>query len=276
MAQVGNEPRSSRGDGRLVRRSREVDDRSFRAFLASASVPRVAWATPDGLELVGGGAAATVRADGPDRFESLHADATRLFDDVDATGPPAARPRLVGGFAFDADHRPDSPWEGFPAAQFFLPAIQLTRADDRTWLSVTEYGPDADPETVAERLDERATAMTDLPMMSPSGGRPGVVATQRTTTKAEWTAGVERAVERIRAGELRKVVLATALDADLESRHRPPRDARTLSANLSRMLSVPDPAHGRGRVLRAAAGATRQNDRLPGRNRSPRGVGRAR
>ena len=217
MAQVGNEPRSSRGDGRLVRRSREVDDRSFRAFLASASVPRVAWATPDGLELVGGGAAATVRADGPDRFESLHADATRLFDDVDATGPPAARPRLVGGFAFDADHRPDSPWEGFPAAQFFLPAIQLTRADDRTWLSVTEYGPDADPETVAERLDERATAMTDLPMMSPSGGRPGVVATQRTTTKAEWTAGVERAVERIRAGELRKVVLATALDADLET-----------------------------------------------------------
>ena len=217
MAQVGNEPRSSGGDGRLVRRSREVDDRSFRAFLASASVPRVAWATPDGLELVGGGAAATVRADGPDRFESLHADATRLFDDVDATGPPAARPRLVGGFAFDADHRPDSPWEGFPAAQFFLPAIQLTRADDRTWLSVTEYGPDADPETVAERLDERATAMTDLPMMSPSGGRPGVAATQRTTTKAEWTAGVERAVERIRAGELRKVVLATALDADLEA-----------------------------------------------------------
>ncbi|RJT02991.1 isochorismate synthase MenF [Halococcus sp. IIIV-5B] len=218
MAQAGNEARPSGVDGgRLVSRTREVADRSFRAFLETASVPRVAWATPDGLELAGGGAAAVVSAEGDDRFDSLREDATRLFETVDATGPPAARPRVVGGIAFDADHAPTPPWEGFPAAEFFLPEVQLTRADGRTWLSVTEYGPDATPEAVEERLDERAGSVADLPMMSPSGGPPGVAATRRTTTKAEWTAGVERAVERIRTGDLRKVVLATALAADLET-----------------------------------------------------------
>lgn len=114
MAQAGREEQPPGiGDGRLVSRTREIDDCSFRAFLSAQSAPRVAWATPDGLELVGGGAAAVVRADGTDRFDTLRADAATLFDDVDADGPPAARPRLLGGLAFEADHTPAPPWEGF-------------------------------------------------------------------------------------------------------------------------------------------------------------------
>ena len=218
MEQAGGEERlSSIGGGRLVSRTCEVSDLSFRAFLASQSVPRVAWATPDGLELVGGGVAATLTASGSDRFDRLHDEATRLFDDVDANGPSAARPRVLGGLAFGADHAPAPPWDGFPAALFVLPRVQLTRADDRTWLTLTDYGADATPETVETDLVATREAVADLPMMQPSGGPAGVTATRRTISKAEWTAGVERAVSRIRDGDLEKVVLATALEADLNS-----------------------------------------------------------
>jgi menaquinone-specific isochorismate synthase len=218
MAQAGREERPPGiGDGRLVSRTREIGDCSFRAFLAAQSVPRVAWATPAGLELAGGGAAAVVRAGGEGRFDALQADAEELFADVDADGPPAARPRVLGGLAFEADHAPIPPWTGFPAALFVLPSIQLTRADDRTWLSVTDYGPDATPESVAARLDAVHEQIEELPMMRPSGRRPGIDVTRRLTSKAEWVESVERAVTSIRAGDIRKVVLATALDVALDA-----------------------------------------------------------
>jgi menaquinone-specific isochorismate synthase len=218
MAQAGREERPPHiGDGRLVSRTREIGDCSFRAFLAAQSVPRVAWATPDGLELAGGGAAAVVRAEGEGRFDAIRADAEELFTDVDADGPPATRPRALGGLAFESDHAPTPPWKGFPAALFVLPSVQLTRADDRTWLSVASYGPDATPESVAARLDAVHERIEELPMMRPSGRRPGIAATRRLTSKTEWVASVERVVSSIRDGDLRKVVLATALDVDLDS-----------------------------------------------------------
>lgn len=204
-------------EGRLVSRTREISDLSFRAFLAGQSSPLVAWATPDGFELVGSGAAATLRADGHGRFDALREDATELFAAVDADGPPAARPRLLGGLAFEADHDAGSPWNGFPAALFVLPRVQLVRAEGRTWLSVASYGPETTPEQVEARLDAAHETLTDLPMMRPSGGRPGIATTHRTTSKEEWVESVEQCVGHIRTGDLRKVVLATALEADLES-----------------------------------------------------------
>ncbi|WP_079890753.1 isochorismate synthase [Halococcus agarilyticus] len=218
MEQAGDDGRpTNAAGGRLVSRTREVSDLSFPAFLASQPVPNVSWATPDGFELVGSEAAATLTAGGTDRFDTLREAAAALFADVDADGPPAARPRAIGGFAFDAAHDPAPPWTGFPGALFVVPRVQLTRADDRTWLTVAAAGPDADPTTVATDLDAAHDTVVDLPMMRPSGGPPGVAATRRTTSKAEWTAGVAECVERIRRGDLRKVVLATALDVDLAS-----------------------------------------------------------
>ncbi|EMA52607.1 MULTISPECIES: isochorismate synthase [Halococcus] len=218
MEQAGNEGRPTNvAGGRLVSRTREVSDLSFSAFLASQSAPRVSWATPDGFELVGGDAAATLTATGPDRFDTLREDAAALFADSDTDGPPAARPRAIGGLAFDPSHEPAPPWTGFPGALFVVPRVQLTRADDRTWLTVTAAGPDLDPATVTADLDAAHDAITDLPMMRPSGGGPGVTATRRTASKDEWTDGVAAVVERIQAGDLRKVVLATALDVDLAS-----------------------------------------------------------
>ncbi|WP_323676352.1 isochorismate synthase [Halorubellus sp. PRR65] len=204
--------------GRLVSRSREVGDVSFQAFLASREPPRLQWASPGGLELAGAGVAAEVTADGPDRFEAVRSAAAAAFADVDANGASgkAPRPRFVGGFAFRDDHDPAGSWSGFPAASFVLPEVQLTRTDDGTWVTVNAYGPDAGPEGVERALDDAVDAVQDLPKMRPVGTPPGVRATRRTTPKDEWTTQVADATERIRAGDLEKVVLACALEVDLD------------------------------------------------------------
>jgi menaquinone-specific isochorismate synthase len=199
----------------LVSRTCELPDVSYRAFLASQPAPRVHWAAPDGLEVVGSGAAVSLTADGPARFDHLRESAAAVFETVDRTGPPETRPRLLGGFAFTDDHDSEPPWEQFPAASFVLPRTQLTRADGQTWLTVRAYGPDATPSAVETALDRTREELANLPMMRPSGGPPGVRETTVTPPKDEWTAQVERAIERIRAGDLQKVVLATALQVDL-------------------------------------------------------------
>jgi menaquinone-specific isochorismate synthase len=207
-------------DSRLVARSCEVPDVSVREFLAERAPPRHQWAAPDGLELVGVGSALTLTASGPDRFDDVASAADRALEDVDRDGPAATRPRLLGGFAFMDDHEPSPPWAGFPAAAFTLPRLQLTRpADaDATWLTARAYGPDVDPGAVESALEEARASVASLPAMSPSGPKPGVAASRYVVDEAEWTAQVERAVRRIRAGDLRKVVLSTPLAVELVER----------------------------------------------------------
>jgi len=198
----------------LVARTREVPDVSFRSFLASHGAPRTHWAAPDGLEVVGAGEAARLTSHGDDRFASVRDAAIECFDGAHITDG-RARPRFFGGGAFHDDHEPSPPWEGFRAAEFVLPRIQLVRAADATYLTVCRG--DGDEEALDADLHSVRTAVEDLPAMRPVGDPPGVVASRRTTTEAEWTDQVEAAIDRIERGELRKVVLAVALAVTLET-----------------------------------------------------------
>jgi len=208
--------RDPRGGVRVVSRTCDAPEVSFGSFLSAREGPRVGWAAPDGLEFVGAGAAAGVTAAGSDRFDRLRAEAETLLAGVDHEGPAVARPRLVGGFAFD-DADPGPPWTdgAFPVAGFVLPRVALTRTDEGTRLTVSGYG--ADPDEVETALATARERVDDLPRMRSAGRPPGITGTRFAVSRAAWTASVERAIERIRAGErgLRKVVLATALEADL-------------------------------------------------------------
>lgn len=197
----------------LVARSREVPDVSFRAFLAGRGAPRVHWAAPDGLEVVGAGEAARLTGDGAERFEAIRDAAETTFEGA-STPEDAARPRFFGGGAFHDDHEPSPPWEGFPPATFVLPRIQLVRTDEATHLTVARC--DGDEAALERDLDAAAEAVENLPAMRPVGEPPGVVASRRTTTEAQWAAGIEAAIDRIEQGGLRKVVLAVALAVTLE------------------------------------------------------------
>jgi len=232
----------------LVSRTVRVPDQSFRAVLAAASRPRTVWDAPDEATVIGSGTAATLSADGTDRFRSIRTAADALFSAGDVhAGTEAARPRLFGGFAFHDDGAARPPWTGFPAARFVLPRVQVTVTERNTWLTVNAVGEDATGEAVEERLaaererlpgldadrspdvesaaaaanDSAAAAANDSAAAVASP--PGITSRERTTAAADWRRGVEAAVERIRAGDLRKVVLAQALEV-----------------GLARDLSIPD------------------------------------
>ncbi|MFB6092919.1 MAG: isochorismate synthase MenF [Haloquadratum sp.] len=201
----------------LVSRSVPIATPSFRAALRTADRPRTVWSAPGEATIVGSGAAATLTADGSDRFETVRETAESLFSAGDVhAGTEAARPRLFGGFAFHTDGVSAAPWGGFPAAQFVLPRVQVTWTDGGAWLTVNAIGPDATAETVEARLDAETDRLGSI-REGPPAGAPGVRDRRRTTAREDWRAGVEAAIDRIRAGDLRKVVLAQALEADLAS-----------------------------------------------------------
>ncbi|MCQ4334516.1 isochorismate synthase [Natronomonas sp. F2-12] len=187
-----------------------------RTALGAADPPRTFWAAPGEATVVGSGAAATVRADGPDRFRSVRAAADELFSSGDVhAGTLAARPRLFGGFSFHDDHTGREPWDGYPGARFVLPRRQTTFADDEVWLTVNAVGES--PEEVERQLEEARETIRRRPTSGAVGDPPGIVERTETTSKSEWCEGVTAAIERIEAGELRKVVLAQALRASLSS-----------------------------------------------------------
>ncbi|MFA9504591.1 isochorismate synthase MenF [Natrinema sp. H-ect1] len=200
------------GAADLVSRSRELEGVAADAILDGSAAARVQWATPDGLELVGRGIAAEFTAGGTGRFDRLRDRANRVFSGLVHDGPEPARPRAVGGVAFHDGHEPMPPWTGFPAASFIVPRVQVVRTDDGTWLTaVGDRAGEAD-----DRLERWHDRLTVSPGTGPSGSTPGVAATRRTTSPAEWTTQVDTALERIADGRLRKVVLAQALSVELE------------------------------------------------------------
>jgi menaquinone-specific isochorismate synthase len=208
---------AARDRSQVVSRARELSDVSFRAFLDAHDPPKVHWADLKGIECIGVGAAATLTADGEGRFEAISERADALFGEIDHEGPAETRPRLFGGFAFDADHEPLDPWADFPGARFVLPEVQLTRGHEASWLTVTRTGPETTSGAVERALDAAVERISDLPMMRASADVPGVRSTRIRPDRAEWTEEVAHAVSRIEAGELRKVVLATAMEVGLES-----------------------------------------------------------
>jgi len=202
----------------LVSRTVRVPDRPFRAVLAAADRPRTVWDAPDEPTVIGSGIAATVSADGPGRFGAVRRAADELFSTGDVhAGTEAARPRLFGGFAFHDDGASGPPWEGFPAARFVLPRVQVTAAEGGSWLTVNAVGDDATAAAVTERLEQERDRLTELDADPSGDGKPGIARRERPTDATAWREGVSAAVDRIRAGDLRKVVLAQALEVGLAS-----------------------------------------------------------
>jgi len=211
-------PRSDEAGTRLVSRSVRASVPSLRAALDAVPGPRTFWTAPDEATVVAGGAAATLTADGRNRFDAIKEGIDRVLraGDVHA-GTEAACPRLFGGFAFHDEGTEDDTWAGFPGARFVLPRVQVTDTDRGTWLTVNAVGPDATAAAVEDRLDaerDRFEALDDRD--TDHTPPPRIVSRTRTTPREAWCDSVEAAIDRIRAGDLRKVVLAQALDVTLD------------------------------------------------------------
>jgi menaquinone-specific isochorismate synthase len=179
----------------------------------------------DALALASLGGIRTLEASGPGRFDELagrwrELAAAALADE--APGAPGAGLVALGGFAFAPDGGASPMWSGFAPASLVVPELSLARRGRSTWLTVNvDVAPDdADAEAVA-RVDRRLAELreVELPLFdpAPTGGYEVV----SPMPPAHFEEAVARATERIRAGELEKVVLAREVDVHAPRAHDP-------------------------------------------------------
>lgn len=214
----------------LVSATREValDDPCAAAFASRlASDAWFCWEQPaSGFALAGVGSAHRSVSRGADRFAEVGRDCARLVRDRLAAEPrdlPAgAGPVWTGGFAFAPDGGASAQWSSLPPAALTLPEAILVRAEGRTLLTLAVLAePGVATEELARRLRARAASLSaaPLPLLDPSPA--GGVAVASVADPGSYEASVAAAVERIRAGELEKVVLAREVTATAPRAHDP-------------------------------------------------------
>ncbi|SEL94430.1 isochorismate synthase [Nonomuraea pusilla] len=158
----------------------------------------------NGEGLVGWGEAARVDVPpGPGRFAWARQWLTTVLGEAvvdDAVRTPGSGPVAFGSFTFDEDA---------PGSVLVVPSAVLARRDGHAWLT-----------TVGDAPLETFTPVRDPGRISYGDG---------SLTAPEWELVVARAAQRIRGGELEKVVLARDLLATAEH----PIDVRLLLTRLA-------------------------------------------
>jgi salicylate biosynthesis isochorismate synthase/menaquinone-specific isochorismate synthase len=114
-----------------------------------------------------------------------------------ASATPIRGPIAVGGFAYRPDRDPGEPWSGFPALLLRVPALAVTRVRGRTYATAAS--------AEAEALLELGEAGNLPGLRAPAARKLEVTAVRNPMA---WTAAVESAAARLRAGDAAKVVLA--------------------------------------------------------------------
>jgi salicylate biosynthesis isochorismate synthase len=166
----------------------------------------------DGSAVAALGSVRTLERQGEDRFSQIASRwsslaAGALADDPD--GPPASGLIAVGGFAFRPDGGGSPRWEGFAPASMVVPELSLARRSDRVAFTLNvEVAPDDTVEDLDARVAARLGELRSrrLPMLDPAPA--GEYRVLSPMPPAHYEEAVVRAVQRIRAGELEKVVLA--------------------------------------------------------------------
>jgi salicylate biosynthesis isochorismate synthase len=171
----------------------------------------------DGFALAGLGVEAMVESRGQERLTDAAGACRRLVegsvcDDPadDPHRPPAAGPVWLGGLAFDEHGGAAPEWTALAPVQFVMPDITLARQGAEGRLTVTAVvDADDDRATVLDRIDQRLARLetgASMPLVDPDPvSSPRVAGAM---PPAHYEGAVARAVERIRAGDLEKVVLA--------------------------------------------------------------------
>ncbi len=183
----------------------------------------------DGYTVAGLGSAVALEASGPGRFRKVteaarsHSGRVVAGDPARDPGrPPGAGPVFLGGFAFADDGGASPEWSSLAPASLVLPEIGFARQGAEARMTVSAaVDPDDDPDALAERLAGRLATLApaSMPLIDPDPIERVRVASA--APPSHYEQAVERAVERIRAGELEKVVLAREVRAHSSGAHDP-------------------------------------------------------
>jgi menaquinone-specific isochorismate synthase len=200
------------------------------ALVAAARRPGEPWfclEQPDraGSALAALGCVRTIQARGPGRFTEAawrwRTQAAEALADP-PVGPPGSGLTALGGFAFAHDGGGSPVWEGFEPASLVLPELSLARRDGQVSLTLNvEATPDDTLENLLERVNRRLAELrpAGLPLLDPAP--TGAYEVVSPMPPVHYEEAVARAVERIRAGELEKIVLAREVDVHAPLDHDP-------------------------------------------------------
>ena len=174
----------------------------------------------DAAALAALGSAWTIETSGPERFGTVAAEwrrvaATAVVDDP--AGLVAA-----GGFAFTPDGGGSPAWEGFAAASLTVGEATLVRRGGSVRLTLAALvAPDDTVEDAVDRVERRMSELRSRPLalLDPAPASRARIA--GAMPPEHYVAAVARAVERIRAGELAKIVLAREVEVHAAAAHDP-------------------------------------------------------
>ena len=200
------------------------------AVIAASRVADEAWfcmeqPDRDAIALAGLGCVRTLEATGAQRFTALAARwrataADALCDEV--SGAPGAGLTAVGGFAFSPDGGQSPAWRGFAPASLVVPEVCLARRGHGCWLTVNlDVAPDDTEQSAFARVEARMEGLrrAPLPLLDPAP--VGAYEVVSAMPPAHFEEAVGHAVQRIRAGEFEKVVLAREVDVHAPIDHDP-------------------------------------------------------
>ena len=179
----------------------------------------------DGTALATLGRVLALEARGPNRFDTVAARWRALAAEAvcdPADGPRGAGLVAAGGFAFAPEGGGTPHWGAFPSASLHVPEVALARRGDDVRLTVAALAcADDTPDALLERIERRLAGLGGgfLPLVDPApAGRYRVASAM---PPEHYEHAVARAVERIRAGTLEKVVLAREVEVHAPAPHDP-------------------------------------------------------
>jgi salicylate biosynthesis isochorismate synthase/menaquinone-specific isochorismate synthase len=200
------------------------------ALIAAARRPGEPWfclEQPDRARsaLAALGCARAIEAHGPDRFADVakrwRAEAATALADS-PSGPPGSGLTALGGFAFAPDGGASPAWAGFAPASLIVPELSLARSDTQVALTLNlEAAPDDTLEDLTARAQRRLSELRPaaLPLLDPAPA--GAYSVVSPLPPAHYEEAVARGTQRIRAGELEKIVLAREVDVHAPINHDP-------------------------------------------------------
>ena len=125
--------------------------------------------------------------------------------------PPAPPGPWFGGVAFDPTRSLGDAWRGWASTRWICPEILLWSRGHRCYAAAFAPADRADETEMLDRLREAERATTE-PVLSTTTFPPTqVTRTAEPEARSAWTRRVDEALAELRAGKLRKVVLARAV-----------------------------------------------------------------
>ncbi len=129
----------------------------------------------------------------------------------------------VGGFGFAPDGGSSPEWEGFAAGSLLVPEVSVARRAGQVALTVNvDVAPDDTAADVLARVQRRLGELRPgaaLPLLDPDPA--GAYKVNSPMPPAHYEEAVARGVQRIRASELEKIVLAREVEVRAPVDHDP-------------------------------------------------------